>query len=134
MKNAGTLPDSRLPTNELLTILSYSLFITPFPVLNQRPLLDPTLWKDATLKIAKSCNKMLQTNEPTAQLPSAFAAALAELKADNEAREARAVNRRNEAATQMVTMKRELTSLSRIGEGRAHITQGPSRIDEEQAG
>ncbi|KAA1118924.1 hypothetical protein PGT21_010378 [Puccinia graminis f. sp. tritici] len=79
-------------------------------ILNQRPLLDPTLWKGATLKIAKSCNKMLQTNEPAAQLPSACAAALAELKADNEAREAREPSQRS-------------GDPDGDNEARAHITQ-----------
>ncbi|KAA1095021.1 hypothetical protein PGT21_034625 [Puccinia graminis f. sp. tritici] len=61
--------------------------------------------------------------ELAAQLPSAFAAALAELKADNEAREGRAVNRHKETATQMATIKGELTSLKgQVGSVKDELT------------
>ncbi|EFP76737.1 uncharacterized protein PGTG_02198 [Puccinia graminis f. sp. tritici CRL 75-36-700-3] len=61
--------------------------------------------------MTKSSNNRKQSPEPAAVLPPAIAAALAALKAEDNARELRAAEHQKETSTQIASMKEELSSL-----------------------
>ncbi|KAA1118927.1 hypothetical protein PGT21_010473 [Puccinia graminis f. sp. tritici] len=76
--------------------------------------------------MTKSSNNRKQSPEPAAVLPPAIAAALAALKAEDNARELRAAEHQKETSTQIASLQEEVRSMK---EELASVKSTVKRID-----
>ncbi|KAA1065326.1 hypothetical protein PGT21_034663 [Puccinia graminis f. sp. tritici] len=76
--------------------------------------------------MTKSSNKRKQSPEPAAVLPPAIAAALAALKAEDNARELRAAEHQKETSAQIASLQEEVRSMK---EELASVKSTVKRID-----